>query len=503
MSQADRYNEEFYLRLCATTFLFVFCFDKLTATVADPDLWGYMAFGRHFWETGEFLYQDIFSYVPTLNAWIYHEWLTGAIFYPLFKTFGAPGLQLLKYGAGFATIGLVYLTARQRGAYILSAAFGAFVTIEFLRTGYSPVRAQIFTYFFFSLTLFLLERVKQTKRWEFLALLLPVYIFWANAHGGFLAGLCLIGLFALGEMLSGRPSWAYWALLLLAAMVTLFNPYGLDYWWYLIRAISLPRDMIIEWKSVFQAFWIYALLLGVIQFLLLSFLGLMWFYRCPELTGGLILASTFLLACKHVRHIVFFSLVAGVYLPDLFNYYVDHMKASQKLNNFRHQIGYKVPLIVVMCATFYFAFHSLSQGPLALKTPPKTGSSREVMYYPVGALEFIRKNQWNGNLLVNFAWGEYAMWELYPSVRVALDGRFETVYPTEVTNAYFDFLRGKANWRDFLARYPHHMVLLDNRLPVSKFMQSEPGWRQVYADTGSVLFVSINNIDAPISFDKP
>jgi hypothetical protein len=125
------------------------------------------------------------------------------------------------------------------------------------------------------------------------------------------------------------------------------------------------------------------------------------------------------------------------------------------------------------------------------------------MYYPVGALEFIRKNQWNGNLLVNFAWGEYAMWELYPSVRVALDGRFETVYPTEVTNAYFDFLLGKANWRDFLARYPHHMVLLDNRLPVSKFMQSEPGWRQVYADTGSVLFVSINNIDAPISFDKP
>jgi hypothetical protein len=33
-------------------------------TVADPDLWGYMTFGRLFWDSRTFPYQDIFTYLP-------------------------------------------------------------------------------------------------------------------------------------------------------------------------------------------------------------------------------------------------------------------------------------------------------------------------------------------------------------------------------------------------------------------------------------------------------
>jgi hypothetical protein len=51
--------------------------NALSGTTADPDLWGYMAFGRFFWETKHFPYQDTFAYVPTLKIWVYHEWLTG------------------------------------------------------------------------------------------------------------------------------------------------------------------------------------------------------------------------------------------------------------------------------------------------------------------------------------------------------------------------------------------------------------------------------------------
>ena len=65
--------------LCSLLMLLVIL-SALSGTVADPDLWGYMAFGRLFWETGRFPYHDTLAYVPTLNVWVYHEWLTGPRF---------------------------------------------------------------------------------------------------------------------------------------------------------------------------------------------------------------------------------------------------------------------------------------------------------------------------------------------------------------------------------------------------------------------------------------
>lgn len=87
-----------------------------SSSAADPDLWGYLAFGRLFWEKGSFPYHDVFSYTPTKTIWIYHEWLTGIIFFPIYKIFGAGGLQLLKYLLGMTTVGLVYATAIRRKA---------------------------------------------------------------------------------------------------------------------------------------------------------------------------------------------------------------------------------------------------------------------------------------------------------------------------------------------------------------------------------------------------
>ena len=72
--------------------------------LADPDLWGYLSFGRLFWHSEKFPYTDVFSYVPTLNLWVYHEWLTGVLFYPLYQVLRTPGLQVLKYGLGLGIL---------------------------------------------------------------------------------------------------------------------------------------------------------------------------------------------------------------------------------------------------------------------------------------------------------------------------------------------------------------------------------------------------------------
>jgi hypothetical protein len=64
--------------------------------------------------------------------------------------------------------------------------------------------------------------------------LLPVLqILWCNLHGGFLAGLGLIALYAAGEFLSRRPYLPFLLVFMLSLLVTLINPYGVTYWEYM------------------------------------------------------------------------------------------------------------------------------------------------------------------------------------------------------------------------------------------------------------------------------
>ena len=102
LRQAYACDIDFWLRGGLFIFMIFLSLKLLSSNLADPDLWGYMAFGRLFWESKQFPYQDIFSYVPTLNPWIYHEWLTGVLFYPLYNHWGGAGLQLFKYALALA-----------------------------------------------------------------------------------------------------------------------------------------------------------------------------------------------------------------------------------------------------------------------------------------------------------------------------------------------------------------------------------------------------------------
>jgi len=187
MAQLSLKDRTLNLKTTAVACLIIFIVYRLSTTKADPDLWGYLAFGRLFWGPGGFPYQDVFAYVPTLSPWVYHEWLTGVVFYPLYLTLGAAGLQVFKYAMGLATEGVIYLTARRRGAELFPTGLTLGFTIAAISTGYSPVRAQVFTYFFFALYLYLLESARLSGRWGRLWLLAPIQVIWCNLHGGFLA----------------------------------------------------------------------------------------------------------------------------------------------------------------------------------------------------------------------------------------------------------------------------------------------------------------------------
>ena len=65
--------------------------------------------------------------------------------------------------------------------------------------------------------------------------------------------------------------------------------------------------------------------------------------------------------------------------------------------------------------------------------------------YPVSAFQFITDQNLQGNLVVKMKWAQYAVAAFgppsaeRPQLKVAFDGRFDTCYPQEVLDMYFDF----------------------------------------------------------------
>jgi hypothetical protein len=491
--ELDRPQQSLWnLRTASFLLMIIFSLCCLSTTNADPDLWGYLAFGRLFWGQEQFPYVDVFAYVPTLKPWIYHEWLTGVIFYPIYQTLGTAGLQILKYAVGLATVGLLYLTARRRGADLLPTALILFLSLFCLATGYSAVRAQVFTYFFFALFLYLLETARLSGHRRWLWLVVPIQVLWCNLHGGFLAGLGLILLYAVGEALARRPFWPYLGWFLLAGLATLINPYGSKYWSYLAQAVAMPRPEITEWVSFLEGYK--QGFLGGVEFyyflnlIALAFL-LAWWVCWREITPVLVLLFTLYLAITHNRHQVFLALTFGAYMPVLLTAYFRELATRPGVKALLGRLDWKIPALAVILLIGFFTVKLVCRNPLQLIVPAEpTGKPKTEIYYPLGAIDYLEQHHLAGKLLVFFNWGEYCLWRLYPQCLVAIDGRYETVYPESLCKEYFAFMGAREGWRDFLAHHPPDLILIELRSRAYGLLSGDPDWRQVYADPGGALF---------------
>ncbi|HDQ03501.1 MAG TPA: hypothetical protein ENN23_02880 [Deltaproteobacteria bacterium] len=465
--------------------LFIFLFSRSTV---DYDIWGYLSFGRVYWEEGYFPYQDIFAYTPTKPLWVYHEWLTGVILYPILKYLGPAGIQLFRYTFIVLTIYIMYLVAIKKGGTPLVSLVCISVGLILMSWGYTPVmRAQIFTYLFFPLSVYILETARKDKKWLALLWVLPIQILWCNLHGGFLAGLGLIVLYALGDGLSGKKFFPFVITFIAASLVNLINPYGFEYWMYIIEAVSMPRPGISEWFSVITYLQLKNYVIPSVIFIAVSIFSLLVLilHGKKYLTELVIFTAVICLGYKHIRHTIFLGLVFGMFMPGILS---GMKEVATKKWPLMRRITWVTPILLVF---FYFpANYFLSKKPyVSASVLPTFSISAPRSIFPVGALEWMGENYFEGNILSLFQWGQYIIWSTHPKCKVAMDGRYETIYPEHVQKEYFDFANGRDGWRIFLNKYPHDAVLIMAKTKIHLLMLKEPLWEKVYSDGLCVLFI--------------
>jgi hypothetical protein len=468
---------------------------SITKNSADLDLWHRMAVGKIFSQVNNVIYHDIFSYFPTKALWVDHEWLSGVVFYNIGHYLGDYGITSLKVLMMFSVIFLIYKTNKliypeadkQRIFYYI-------VTLLAVSLGLtSTLRCQAFTYLFFTLWIYILERIRRGENrliWIFPA----TTLIWANLHAGFLAGFGLIVFYIVGETLNKKNPLKYIGILLLCLPFSFINPYGIKYWTYLIEATTMHRPYIEEWDPLRPFESTFKVIGTKIQMLLLIPALV---YRAAtkdkkvDWVEIITFCATLYLSIKHYRHIIFFSIVAGVFG---YKYFVQFLEFVKEKINQKFTFSISQERLNQLYFARYIAVYGFFIGVccIVIAGTPKT---IDLEGYPVKAVEFIKTNKIEGNLLVPFNWGSYAMWKLYPQNLVSIDGRYEECYTNQ---SYLDasaITLYHKNWKQAFEKYHHDVLLIYNNDSTDKEIKKSKDWKIIYQDKKSLVFVPSNYPD--------
>jgi hypothetical protein len=471
------------------------------------DLFHEMALFREAINLGELPHYDLFSYIPTISPVVHHEWGTGALLYIIVVKFGlgSTGLLFLKYLLSISIVIGCYRFAIRQGSndYIFSML--AFVAGCLGSIGFTTIRAQLFTLFILIIFFFLIE---QDRKGNNLALfgLLPVFVVWINLHAGFVVGLGLFAIYIAEKFLSDifmKEDYteifknAKRNLLIFSSVciLLLINPYGHEYFPYLWRAITLDRTSLIpEWRPIWEVstghFFVYLIALIIIIYSLAH----KGFKNLPGLT---MVFATAYAALFHYRHLSLFALTWVCYVPAYLNETpLDDLIKKIIKNN------HKAVVVLFLTVGTLGLSSSLKNHFWQLRIPTSPEEREEGFpspIYPTGAVDYLKENNFVGNLMVPFEAGAFISWKLYPYVRVSMDSRFEVAYYYESVVENKNFYAAIQDYQDIPLKYKTDAILVPSWSKIKMALEQNTfkannisllnSWVQVYKDAAYSIYM--------------
>ena len=472
------------LLLALTGILFLTWF---TGEVGDTDIWLHLMTGRHTLETRALTVPDPFSYTSNLNSAAYpgeaktryfnltHEWLAQILMYVIHSATGFPGLVLLRAILLVAFCGLVGLMVWWRTAGFYRSLVGA-IAAGAVAINFQQSRPFLITFVLLAVTMAILER----RRWMWA--LVPVFIFWANCHGGYFMGWVMLGAYcgeALIQRLRKRPVQGerqLWLVTIASFVASAINPNGFR----VIEIMLLYRSSGIqssnlEWQ--YPAFWLPPYSYGVVLIGSVVAMILSWRRTRPvDWILYFVFAAASLLA---VRNTILMGLVGAVLLGS----YLPAWKRA-------------IPL-----AAEYLAAALLA---IAIASSLRAGTAFQLRaaewLLPTQAADFLKAHNVSGRMFNTYENGGYLVWRLWPTQRDFIDprGLSEEAYADYSRILYYADSNGGKSADELLAKYGIQVLVLDgfdrftgkiHTLAAALADPKQTEWKLVQADNRSMVFM--------------
>ena len=150
--------------------------------------------------------------------------------------------------------------------------------------------------------------------------------------------------------------------------------------------------------------------------------------------------------------------------------------------------------VVPACLTFAVVF---AQPVAAISADGNVLGNR----HPCGAVAFLKENHLAGNVFNPLWWGSYITWELYPAIRVSMDGRNISLFPDRLVVENFDFYLKDAATVDVETplRYDTQLLMIPADSPVLSRIDTDRRWRRIFRDGNAAVFARAG-VDFPAAF---
>jgi len=512
----------------------VYAFVAGLKTITEFDLGWQLATGRWIAQHHQIPSTDVFSYTVAGHPWIYPVG-SGLLFYGVFLL---GGYALLSWLGALTCVATVALLLRKGNA---ASACLATLAVPLIAARTNP-RAEMFTVLLFAVMLSLLweQHHSGAARLWLLPLLM---VAWVNLHPGFVAGLALLGAYAMLEVLgmiqqsdrSGaaarlRSSWPW---LIATCAATLVNPWGWGVYRILLHQeaeMQAHAQSITEWASVPHT-WT-AIKLGLLTLdpnqpyllLLAAVLAVSIALLRRQLGAAALVGCAVFFAVLHMRFLALLAIVVVVVggaalasLPRLPKY---------KMHNARLR-----SMLAVGAAALFVGLAATRVTSVITNRESARGSNLASFgaglswWFPEKAAAFIERESIPGQIFNSYNEGGYIAWRLGPRYRDYIDGRAVPFGPglMERASLLMTSPPDSQPWKQEAERYNINTILVPlgrydalQFFPVLKQFCESDVWRPVYLDEVSAVFVrhrpetealieraQVNCSAAPLPADAP
>jgi len=446
---------------------------------------------------------DLFSFTKQGQPWFAWEWGWDVLFSLVHSRWGLGGVAFVNVLVlGLVSALLFRLIRRVSNSDILS--FLVTVVAMYSSAVHWLARPHLFSWIFILLFSHVIFSAQEGNR-KSLLWLAPLMLFWVNLHGGFFVGILLLATTAIGEFASAlsrqsglraawRSAWPYTVSTLTCSFLTFVNPYG----WQLHHHIFeyLGDSKLMDNIAEFQTLSFHSPGMRFFEAMLVLGLGAAyWCFTRSEFAASLSIVLWAHFALFSGRNIPIFVFMAAPWVARMCAETIEILDWGSRFAEIRSSIARaclefrpleRIPRSYVssVCAMLIVAVALLSGMP---------GFAREFNpeNFPVKALTAIRNSKFN-HLFTTDQWGDYLIYQFYPSQSVYVDGRSD-FYGSKFFEGYQHILSAQFDWEQRLQQYRIDAVLVRPDAPVASVLKSSRNWK-VLSDDGSAILFGANSV---------
>ncbi|ULA60068.1 MAG: conserved membrane protein of unknown function [Nitrospira sp.] len=481
-----------------------FVLNLVLQPLVEPDLGWHLRAGLDLVAQGWRLPDtDPYSHTMPDWHWVEHAWLTDGLLALIYRALEpSGGLGLIAFFGGVtalawwiaAGVALVHRTYR-----LVALVASLWVALPFL-----GARTQLISLLGVAVVLTIWSRMQRGQR-QWVWALPPLFLVWANLHGGFTAGLFIITvLLSLSFLARVCIEWKivqaprdesvlswdairlYTIALIVSLAVTFLNPYGWRLYVEIYESLTdhFMIDTLREWQPVSFQGWAGR----AYGFYLLGLIGLMagW-YRRVEPVRWVLLALMLGLSLLHWRNVTLFLIVSLPLVAELCAAAADSLLRCVPVLR-SHAPGAVFVLSIVAATALY------GLGTEHLEHVWQSGRTPEVYFerteYPIEAVRWIRshRDETGTRLYNDYSYGGFLLWQL-PGERIFIDGRMPAwrIKDRWIFHDYVDLNREDAPQLAVLDRYGVDWAMIPRGGALAAALGAHSAWKNVYADAKVVI----------------